>query len=56
MRPIRNIKEMMREIVSYWDNVGHKLIHNFIDSMSRRIQQWVEMEGGLKNSEKMKLF
>ena len=39
---------MMQEVVSYWDNMGHKLIHNFIDSMTRKILQFIEMEGGLK--------
>ena len=44
---LRNIEDMMREVVSYWDSMSHKLIHNFIDSMTRRIQQYTEMEGGL---------
>ena len=38
----------MREVASYWNSTGLKLIHNFIDSMTRRIQQGIEMEGGRK--------
>ena len=39
---------MMREVVSYWDSTSLKLIHNFIDSVTRRIQHGIEMEEGLK--------
>ena len=38
----------MREVVSYWNSTGLKLIHNFIDSVTRRIQRGIEMERGLK--------
>ena len=38
----------MREVVSYWNRTGVKLIHKFIDGVTRRIQQGIEMEGGLK--------
>ena len=50
---IRNIEDMTKEVLSYWESMSHKLIHNSIDSMSRRIQQCIEMEGGLKKSEKV---
>ena len=36
---------MMREVASYWDSTSLKLIHNFIDSVTRRIQQGLEMDG-----------
>ena len=39
---------MMRVMTSYWNSTGLKLIHNFIDSVTRRIQHGIEMEGGLK--------
>ena len=39
---------MMREVASYWNSTGLKLKHNFIDSVTRRIQHRIEMEGGLK--------
>ena len=38
----------MREVASYWGSTSLKLIHNFIYSLARRIQQGIEMEGGLK--------
>ena len=38
----------MREVVSYCDSTSLKIIHNFIDSVTRRIQQGIDMEGGLK--------
>ena len=38
----------MRELASYWNSKGLKLIHNFIDSVTRRIQHGIEMEGGLR--------
>ena len=38
----------MREMMSYCVSTSLKLIHNFIDSVTRRIQQGIEMEGGLK--------
>ena len=44
----KNIEEMMREVASYWDSTSLKLIHNFIDSVTRWIQYGNEMEGGLK--------
>ena len=44
----------MKEVASYWNSMGLKLIHNFIDSVTRRIQHGIEMEGGLKNSAKVK--
>ena len=37
----------MREVASKWDSASLKLIHNFIDSVTRRIQHDIEMEGGL---------
>ena len=39
---------MMRGLASYWNSTGLKLIHNFIDSATRRVQHGIEMEGGLK--------
>ena len=39
---------MMREVASYWDSTSLKLKHNFIDSVTRRIQRGFKMEGGLK--------
>ena len=39
---------MMRGVASYWNSTGLKLIHNFIDSVTRRIQHGIEMEGGLR--------
>ena len=39
---------MKREMASYWISTGLKLIHNFIDSVTRRIQHGIEMEVGLK--------
>ena len=39
---------MMREVASYWDSMILKLTHNFIDSVTRRIQQGIEMEDVLK--------
>ena len=44
---LRDIEEMMREMMSYWDSMSQKLIHHFTNSMTRRIQQYIEMEGGL---------
>ena len=38
----------MREEASNWNSTGLKLIHNFIDSMTRRIQKGIEKEGALK--------
>ena len=38
----------MREVASYWDSTRLKLIHNFINSVTLRIQHGIEMEGGLK--------
>ena len=38
----------MREVASYCNSTGLKLIHNFIDSVTRRIQRGIEMEGRLK--------
>ena len=45
---LKNIEEMMREAVSYWTSTGLKLIHNLKDSVTRRIQHGIEIEGGLK--------
>ena len=45
---------MMREVASYLDNTSLKLIHNFIYSVTQRIQQGIEMKGGLNNSAKVK--
>ena len=39
---------MIREVASYWNSTGLKVIHNFIGSVTRRIQHSIEMEGGLK--------
>ena len=39
---------MTREVASYWDSTSLKLIHNFIDSVTLRIQHGIEMEGGVK--------
>ena len=39
---------MMREMASYWDSTSLKFIHNFKDSVTRRIQHGIKMEGGLK--------
>ena len=39
---------MMREVLSYWDSTSSKFRHNFIDSMTLRIQHGIEMERGLK--------
>ena len=36
---------MMREVASYCNSTGLKLIHNFIDSVIRKIQHGIEMEG-----------
>ena len=38
---------MMREVASYWNSTSLKILHNFIDSVTRRIQHGNEMEGGL---------
>ena len=38
---------MMNGVASYWNSTCLKLIHNFIDSVTRRIQHGIEMEGGL---------
>ena len=38
----------MREVASYLDSTSLKLIHNFIDSVTLRIQHGIEMEGGTK--------
>ena len=38
----------MSEVPSYWDSISFKLIHYFIDSVIRRIQHDIEMEGGLE--------
>ena len=45
---------MMRKVASYWDTTSPKPIHNFIDSVTLRIQHGIEMEGGLKKSAKVK--
>ena len=39
---------MMREVASYWNRTRFKLIHNFIDSVTRWIQHGIEIEGGFK--------
>ena len=43
---------MMRGLASYWNSTGLKLIHNFIDSATRRVQHGIEMEGGLKRQKR----
>ena len=45
---------MMREVAPHWNSTSLKLIHNFIDSVVRRIQHGIEMEGELKKSAKVK--
>ena len=45
---LKNIEEMMREVASYWDSTSLKLIHNFIDSVTRRTQHGIEIEGSLQ--------
>ena len=44
----------MRELASYWNSKGLKLIHNFIDSVTRRIQHGIEMEEVSEYSAKVK--
>ena len=39
---------MMRVVASNCNSMGLKLIHNFIDSVTRRIQHFIEMERGHK--------
>ena len=48
--------EMMRVMASYWNSTGLKLIHNFIDSVTRRIKHGIEMEGGLKKFRKSEIL
>ena len=38
----------MRTVASKWDSTSLKLIHNFIDSVTGKIQHDIEIEGGLK--------
>ena len=33
----------MREVAQYWDSTSLKLTHNFIDSVTLRIQHGIEM-------------
>ena len=42
-----NVDDMKREVVSYWDSMSHDFIQSFTDSMPRRIQECIQMEGGL---------
>ena len=47
---------MMREMASYWNSTDLKLIHNFIDSVTRGIQHCIEMERGLDKFCKSKIL
>ena len=47
---------MMREVALYLDKTCLKLTHNFIKSVTRRIEQGIDMTGGLKNSYKSEIL
>ena len=37
----------MREVVSYWENINHGFLHNFVSSLTRQIDACVAAEGGV---------
>ena len=46
----------MREVASYLDSTSLKLIHNFIKTVTRRIQHGIEMEERLKKFYKSEIL
>ena len=44
---IREVEAMTREVASYWENISHDFLHNFISSLTRQIDACVASEGGV---------
>ena len=44
---IREVEAMTREVASYWENINHDFLHNFISSLTRQIDACVAAEGGI---------
>ena len=43
-KEIREVEAMTREVASYWENMNHDLLHNFISSLTRQIDACVAAE------------
>ena len=44
---IREVEAMTSEVASYWENINHDFLHNFISSLTRQIDACVAAERGV---------
>lgn len=44
---IRSLAVAQEEVVQFWGTLSHDFLHNLIDSMPRRIEACIAVQGGL---------